>query len=263
MSPTLVPGLRLSTLAVSVALVAITASGCTAATQPQPADLSPASTPAAADPPSAQLGGETVTGTGPAGWPGVAFPVADGARSVVVEFDCEGGHPFTVELGDTMMLEQAPLDGTCDGASELAWPVTDLTRSTLSVLIAEGVAWSATPFFSSEPFPTDPLIAIECEAFTIPYSAIINAEAGFTTYAAVDAAEWERRLDGAAERLVQLAELSTTVLAEPFAQLAEIAADRDRAPGELLARTQGGVSAISEVCNKNQTPFVIMAEFGG
>ena len=263
MSPSPGNRTRASAIAASLALIAIAASGCTAPTEPQSAGASSAPTPVAAEPPSAQRGGEPVTGTGPTGYPGVVFPVADGARSVVVEFLCEGGHPFTVELGDTMMLEQAPLDGTCDGASDLAWPVTDLTRSTLSVLIPEGVAWSATPFFSSEPFPTDPLIAIECEAFTIPYSAIINAEAGFTTYAAVDAAEWERRLDGAVERLVQLAELSTTALAEPFAQLAEIAADRDRAPGELLMRTQGAVSAISESCNENQTPFVIMAEFGG
>lgn len=254
---------RSSAITVCLALVAISVGGCTTADGPADAGPSAASPPAAADPPSVQRGGEPVSGTGPAGWPGVTFPVADGARSVVVGFACKGGHPFTVELGDSMMLEQAPLDGTCGGVSELAWPVTDLTGSTLNVLIPEDVAWTATPVFSPEPFPTDPLIAIECEAFTLPYSAIVNAESGYTTYEAFDSAEWERRLDGAAERLADLADRSTTELEDSFAQLAAIAAATDRVPGELLTSTQAAVMSISEVCNANQTPFVVMAEFGG
>lgn len=247
--------------AVAVTLLAITLSGCTAGTSS--ADPTPAVTPVAADPPSGQLSADPITGTGPSPYPGTAFPLNDGARSVVVEFACEGGHPFSVELGDSMAQGQAPLSGTCDGLSELAWPLTGRVTSTLSIVIPEGVEWSATPLFSTAPFPTDPLIAIECEAFSTPLSAIVNAESGFTTYAAFDVAEWERRMDGAAERLDQLADLSTTVLADSFAQLAEVAADRDRIPGDLLISTDGAVSAISEACNQNQTPFSILAEFGG
>ncbi|WAB83488.1 hypothetical protein OVN20_10535 [Microcella daejeonensis] len=253
---------RARAAAVTVALLALTVSGCTAGTSPS-AGPSPAATPAAADPPSGQISAEPVTGTGPSPYPGNDLPLTDGARSVIIEFACEGGHEFSVELGDSMAQGQAPLSGTSDGVTDLAWPVTGRASTSLSVVIPEGVDWSATPLFSAEEFFIDPDLEAECERAIVPLSALSNAESGFTVYAAFDETEWASRLDGAATELAAMGAESRTSLADSFTQLAAIASASDRVPGELLARTQEAHNRVSATCAENQTAIYTIAEFGG
>lgn len=69
--------------------------------------------------------GEPVSGKGntEAG-PGVTFPIPEGARSVVITFDCTGGGSFTLDFSSVMMTNYAALGGNCDGSTDLAWPVS-------------------------------------------------------------------------------------------------------------------------------------------
>jgi hypothetical protein len=139
-------------------------SGC--ATSPSAAGVADGTPEPTASTPSAGAAGEAaaVSGVGPTGFPGVEFPIPADARSVVIDFVCDGGDSFSVELGDSMMLGQAPLGGTCDGGGAPAWPVTEQTGSTLSVRVGEDVAWVATSEFSPEEFATDAATAADCAA---------------------------------------------------------------------------------------------------
>lgn len=254
---------RARAAAVSTTLVALALGGCTFDSSTDSTESSPASSPAAVNPPSEQLSGEIITGSGPIPYPGTTFPLHDGARSVVIEFACEGGHQFWVELGDSMAQGQSPLNGTCDGLSELAWPVTGQASTTLSIVIPEGVEWSASPLFSTEEFFIDPDLEAECERASVSLSALSNAEFGFTVYEAFDEAEWASRLDGAATGFAALAAESSTSLAIPFEQLAATASSPDRVPGELLTRTQDATMQITTTCAANYTSIFMLAEFGG
>lgn len=68
------------------------------------------------------LSTEHLEGTGTTGVPGAALPIPADARSLVVDFTCEGGGEFAVELGDAMVLGQATFNGTCDGSSSSRGP---------------------------------------------------------------------------------------------------------------------------------------------
>lgn len=246
-------------LAGGVALLAVLASGCTAPVEPLPiaADTSVDESPA--DP--API--ETVTALGPTGFPGIDFPIPSYARSLAIDFTCEGGGPFIVELGDSMMLGQSPLTGVCEGSTTLAWPVTERTGQTLSVTVADGVEWSAAFDFSEDEFATDEALAAECEQFSASLSALLNADNGLLIYAAIDEAEWSERVSQAAAELIAL-ESSTSELGDAFDSLRALATDPAVAPGFMNGPAAAQpLRQASSVCDVNHTPVVIMGEFGG
>lgn len=239
--------------------LAITISGCTSITSGGVS--SPSMPPESATTP---LLSEAVSGLGPTEhFPGVAFPIPEGARSVVIDFDCAGGHPFSVELGDSMMLGQAPLNGVCDGTHQLAWPVTDRTGPTLLVTIPDGVKWVAAPRFSTEEWVFDTHVTADCEAFSEIYSAFVNADTGFTHYGAFDAASWTTRVDRASVELKALAAASQTPLADSLTKMYVVVTDSQRTVGAVVGDTSNPLGQILQACDANQTPVVVMAEFGG
>lgn len=207
---------------------------------------------------------EAVAGTGPTGFPGVSFVIPEGTSSVVVDFECAGGGGFSVELGDSMMLGQAPIGGVCDGTTALAWPITGRTGPTLSVTVPSGVDWVATPKFSDEQFPYDEAVRVDCSKFSDVYSALSNADVGYTHYNAFDESEWAARVDNAAADLEQLASTAQSPLSTPFAQLEDAVTSPGRVVGAALSElTQGPINEVIATCNANQTPLITQAEFGG
>ena len=239
-----------------VATLAIALSGCTS--------IKSGDTSTPPESSATALLSEAVSGLGPTEhFPGVAFPIPEGARSVVVDFDCSGGHPFSVELGDSMMLGQAVFTGVCEGTRQLAWPVTVRTGPTLLVMIPDGVEWVASPRFSTDEWVFDTDVTADCDAFSENYSAFVNADAGFTHYDAFDATEWTTRVDRAAAELNALAEASQTALADSLTQLHMVVTDSQRTVGAVLDGTSNPLGQIHQVCDANQTPIVVLAEFGG
>lgn len=242
-----------------VALIALLASGCTAQVEPAPiaADTSVEESPA--DPAPT----ETLTVVGPTGFPGIGFPIPSYARSLAIDFTCEGGEPFSVELGDSMILGQSPLTGVCEGSTTLAWPVTERTEPTLSVTVANGVKWSAAFAFSEDEFAADDALAAECEQFSQSLSALLNADNGLVVYAAIDEAEWSERVSRAAAELVAL-ESSTSELTDAVRGLRALATDPAVAPGFMKGpAAEQALQQGSSACDANQTPVIILDEFGG
>lgn len=204
------------------------------------------------------------SGTGPTGFPGVDFPLEDGARSVSVEFACGSGL-YTIELSDSMMLGQAPYSGECAASpATLTWPITERTTETLSVTVAEGVDWTAIPTFSDEDFETDAALAADCDRFGVIYSAFMNADQGYTFYGELDADEWAARVDQASIELGALAGSAQSELRESFEQLVPLVSARADQVGEILSPDmQAPISAITGACAANQTPLILQGEFGG
>lgn len=250
-------GVRPAAVLPGVLTIAMAVSGCATG------DVETAPAAGSATTPAAALDGESVSGTGPTGFPGVDFEIPAGARSVVIAFDCEGGGAFSVELGDSMMLGQAPAGGTCDGTQQLSWPVTEQTGPTLSVTVGEGVTWTASPTFSDAEFARDDALAADCDRFSEIHSALINADTGYTHYGAFPASEWETRVDEATADLDALAAAAQSELGTAFAELKGIVDDPDRAVGAVLNGTEEPVGVIILACNANQTPVITHAEFGG
>ncbi|TQJ30284.1 hypothetical protein [Microbacterium sp. SLBN-146] len=208
--------------------------------------------------------GETVSGVGPTTYPGVDFALAEGARSIAIEFECSGGATFYVEVGDSMALGQAQVEGSCEGATTLAWPITDRTGHTLGVTLPDDVAWTATPTFSAEEFPYDAAIEADCEAFASVSSELSNADMGYTYYEAIDADEWAARIAGAEPRLRALVEDAESELREQFGALESVVSDPGRQVGHAITAAGYEIMAeISRTCNVNQTPLITMGEFGG
>lgn len=215
-------------------------------------------------PTSAPLGiAAPVTGVGPTGFPGVDFVIPAGARSVAVSFTCAGGGVFTVELGDSMMLGQAPVSGICNGVTEHSWPITEQTSHTISVMVPDGVKWTATPTFSTDGFPFDTALSADCAQFALVYSEFMNADTGYGI-GEVDAAEWTSRVDGAASELESLASNSRSTLTDAFSEFHRIVTDSGRTVGAVVM-TRGATpfDEITAACNANQTPLVLQGEFGG
>ncbi|WP_396641334.1 hypothetical protein [Microbacterium sp.] len=208
---------------------------------------------------------DAISGVGPTGFPGVDLPIPAEARSVAVTFECDGGEPFSLELGDSMMLGQAPLSGTCDGESELTWPITAKTGPTLGVFVADGVAWVATTEFSTDEFVVDAALTSDCTRFSDVYSALLNADTGYTQYNAFDETEWALRVDAASAELEDLANTAESSLREEFARMSRAVSDPTRAVGSAVttAAAQELTGPIGEACAVNQTPVIIQSEFGG
>ena len=209
--------------------------------------------------------GDPITGVGPTGFPGVGMPIPDDAASVTVTFACTGGGQFSVELGDSMMLGQAPLSGTCDGESTLSWPIVEKTGPTLSVLVAEEVQWVATPEFSTEEFVVDAELSSDCSRISEIYSALFNADTGYTQYSAFGVEEWASRVDAASAELADLANSAESSLHEAFTRMSAAVSDPNRVVGSAVttAAAQELLGEIGETCAVNQTPVTIQAEFGG
>lgn len=251
---------RRAAAGVAAASIAMLIVGCTA----QAAETPPAAETAPTNLPVADAPIEAVSSVGPTEYPGIGFPIPEYARSLAIDFECAGGAPFSVELGDSMMLGQTPLDGTCDGTTALAWPVTDRTAPTLSVLIADGVEWSATFDFSENEFEADDALAAECEQFSMSLSALYNADNGLLIYKALDAAEWAERVALAGDELSGLVASSRTELGEALEALRALATDPNLAPGFLeTAGAEAPRALASQLCGANQTPVFIVDEFGG
>ncbi|MFT4283928.1 MAG: hypothetical protein QM598_03725 [Protaetiibacter sp.] len=243
----------LSTAPLALAVVALVASLCGCSSPP---------TGSGSPTPELALSAPPLEGIGPTGYPGADFPIPAGARSVVVEFACDGGGDFAVELGDPMMLGQAPLEGSCDGTSPLAWPVSERTGGTLNVHVPDGVAWTATPAFSSDEFAADAALTADCAALSPLISALYNAEAGYQQ-SQLNLDEWSARMATVAGGLDAFAASSESALDAPGAALRALVADPALVPGTFITSRTDPLIEIRRACNTNQSPLVLMGEFGG
>lgn len=266
---TLRRGLLLSSVGVA-AVLAVALAGCANAdSDAAPAPSAPASTSAASSPtptpaPTVVPDGEMVTGVGPTiGFPGVDFPLSEGAKSVIIDFTCDGGAPYVVELGDSMLLAQGTLMGTCEGTRQLAWPIVADTAPHLQVTVPETVEWSATPHFSADEFMQDAALAVECKTYSEISSAFSNADQGLMQYQAFEEDEWTTRVDGAAADLAALAASSTTGLAETYSAIHAGVTDPAREVGAITNGIIGLDEPIRTACNDNHSPVVGYGEFGG
>jgi hypothetical protein len=244
-------------LATVIAAVAL--SGCAGSAS------GPAPTATATPEPSATIiPAEAISGTGSTELGGVEFAIPEGAKSVVIAFECDGGGRYAVELGDSMALGQAFLQGTCEGTADLAWPIEDRTEELLLVRVSDGVEWSATPTFSTAPFVYDEELTADCATFAEAYSALMNADQGYTLYDAFGEDEWTQRVDGAAADLAALAETADPAIAEGVASLRDLASDPDRTTGAVLStEAMTAIGPVSQTCDKNQSPLILSGEFGG
>lgn len=260
------PAARLASrpaLAVSAALLALTLglSGC-ATTPTATSDPSPVPAPVAEP---KLMPADPLSGTGPSGqFPGDEFPIPTDARSLVLEFACEGGSFFQVEIGDSMALGQDPLTGSCDGSTELAWPISSRTQPTIQVWTGDEVEWVATPTFSTAEFVTDEALAADCSGLVDVYSAITNAEEGFVTYKAFGREEWTTRMTDAIDALKALAAASTSNVSSDLATISQgLPVLDDVEPGQIRSDLYSQLDPIGRRCAMNHTPLVVNAEFGG
>lgn len=248
-------------LAVSLAAAAVALAGCSPAvaidTETEP------TAPEAAVNDALDLDADAVTGNGSSDFQGVDFPVPDGARSVTVLFECEGTGRFSVELGDSMMLGQSPLSGACDVPSQLVWPITEDTRPKLTVFIADGAPWTATPTFSAEEFAYDDALTVDCTAFAEVYSEFSNADSGVTFYNAIDDDEWTVRVENATSEFGKAAGAARSSVAPLMTDAYAIVSDRSPPVGQSLAGVELQIAEITNACNLNHTPLILRGEFGG
>lgn len=246
--------------ALVAALVAATfaLSGCATTTGAAPSPSASASDETAAT----STAGTTVTGTGATGWPGLDFPLPAGARSVSIDFTCEGVGHYVVEFGDAMAENTSPISGTCGAPSSLAWPVDANTQPSIAVTVDDGIPWTATPLFSTKEFARDAAVTADCAGFVDVYSALMNADQGYTQYKAFDAATWAARVAAASSQLAALAAASTSSLKAPLTSMSQTVSTATE-PGTAQAGIADDVAQIGAACNANQTPYFIKAEFGG
>jgi hypothetical protein len=194
----------------------------------------------------------------------VDLDVPEGARSVTIDFTCEGDTGYLVDIGYSQLGELATLRGQCGKAHEMAWPLDDTMQKTLTVSLADDVAWKATAHFSTAEFAFDEKVTADCALFADVYSAFMNADSGYTNYHAFDADEWADRVAVATRTLDRLAATSRSSLHDPLTELSTVLDAGGQRVGSVLS---GGIGApitqISELCDKNQTPMILTGEFGG
>ncbi|HEY9306909.1 MAG TPA: hypothetical protein VIP82_03805 [Microbacterium sp.] len=208
--------------------------------------------------------GETLSGVGaPSESSDVPIAIPEDARSLALDFECAGGGPFSVELGDSMMLGQAPLTGTCDGSHSLGWPILERTAPVLHVTVPENVEWMAQARFSTAEFEQNAAVTAECERFSEIYSALVNADTGYAYYGAFDEAAWRARVERASEDLAAATQTSDPAFAESYEAMRDVVSDPSQEVGAALIGTEAAFTQIRQLCDANQTPIVIVAEFGG
>lgn len=234
---------------------AVLLSGCTLTAAPS-ADPTPS--------PAATFPSESLSGRGTAdGSAEVPVTIPEGARSVVVDFGCTGAENFfSIEFGDSMADGSAPLTGHCGGVQPLALAV-DADSGPLRVFVPDGVRWVARVTFSAEEFAGDPAVAAECAAYSPIFSLLSNADLGFSHYDDLDEAEWRARATEGSTRLVDLGASSETMLAELFTDFGANVGDPTREVGKALDGSHDISALIARICDANQSPIVIMADYGG
>lgn len=245
-----------------IGVVVLALSGCSAS--PPVGDATPTPTPEVTTEIVLTQDGPPVEGAG-SGFPtGVALAVPEGDfRSLSLDFECTGGSEYLLELGNETSQGRTTRHGTCAGTTTFLFSFYARSDDRLGVLVGEGITWKATPRYSTAAFIPDPAIEEDCEAFGPVYSAILNADAGFSDYADIDEAEWNERVDAASDELEALAAASESALAESFADLVPVLRSPDRITGDLLRSTDPSNRKISDVCAANETLPMIEAEYGG
>lgn len=249
-----------STIAGGFAL-ALMLAGCAT---PAPHDAAPAPSATQEAVVAEDLGGESLSGTGPtAPFPdGLDIVIPAGAQSVTVDFECTAGM-YQVELGDSMMLGQSPLSGACGAMQELAWPLTEKTDPVLHIAVSDGVEWTVETRVSTAPFVRDETVTADCETFSEIYSALVSADTGYSFYQTVDAEDWQARVDQAGTALSDAADAAASDLGEQFSAVAAVVSAPTRTAGNSMAGAEEAIAAIHLACNRNQTPVVTVSEFGG
>lgn len=251
---------RLLRIGTAIAVPMILLSGCTASPPSEVPSPSPSVESAMA---VITMNGPAITGTGTGTPADTAFPIPEGDfRSVSLAVECVGGATFQVGISDPAGEGLTLQRGTCGDTTTFEWPLTRSTVQSLTVVVAEGVTWSVTPSFSTAEFFIDPAIAEDCAAYSTAYSLIYNADIGYTRYDDVDEAEWNERIDTAAEAISDLADSSTSRLAESFADLVPLLRDPQRVPGDIMSAMSVPNATISETCSANQTPVAFTADYG-
>lgn len=263
-------------VAVAVALLALTGCVATGDVVAPAADVestapratatptpTPTPRPVASPSPPAVFADQVYTGVGTGETEKVVVTVPTGAQSVSISVTCVGESQFGVEYGDSMALGQAMLGGWCDGTYDSSWPLLPASGDVVNVFMGAGIEWEVVVTFSRDPFDEDEALTRECAAFSDVLSQLQNADDGYGFYAAFGAAEWYDRVDAATYDLAELAESSSSELAESFSAILAILQERDRVAGGALEDVWRDYGPISDACDRNQTPLVIMAEFGG
>ncbi|WP_231872802.1 hypothetical protein [Microbacterium oleivorans] len=242
--------------------VAEVASGPTPEASPDP---TPVATPVVIPADGPVVGEQTVSGVGPRTEERVPLAVPAAARSVLIDLSCDAPSHFVAELGDAMMLGQAQLSGECDGSRTLAWPWTYGSSGMLWLSIGPEVGWTLSVTYSSEPFVQDADLVEECEAYSQVYSQVSNADDGYGFYAAFGADEWNTRVDAAARSAAALADASDTSLADGFAAMRDVLAERSPIPGGMTEVQEFWEvhRPIAETCAWNHSEIAVYAEFGG
>lgn len=228
---------------------------------PPPAAETPEPTATPTDPPT--LPADLLNGVGTGATEALEVSVPDGSRTITVDFTCDGEGGFSVEFGDSMALGQAILSGPCDGDHEMTWPLLPESQRTVNVWASDGTPWEAVVTFSPDPFDENPAVTAECAGFSDVLSQLQSADDGYGFYAAFGSREWYDRVDVATFDLAELHESSVTDLAPAFAVILEILRERDRVAGGAMEDVWSEYGTISHICDQNQTPLVILAEFGG
>lgn len=251
-------GRRAGLVPLTIAIVSIALTGCAAGGP----DASPGEATVTPEPTATVTVGERMAGSGPTEGYGVELMIPSDARSVEIAFECTGDGRYSVQVGDGMT--SGSLIGDCGDADAMSWPLTDPAGSWMSVYLADDADWVASPTFSSAPFEYDDALTEDCAAFADAYSALMNADQGYTLYDAFDADEWTSRVDGAAADLADLAETAQPSVAVAIATLQAEASAPDRTVGEVLTdEAHEAIGHVSAACNRNQTPLVLSGEFGG
>ncbi|MEW1835214.1 hypothetical protein [Microbacterium sp. NPDC079995] len=259
-------GVVLTAVAMILAGCASTAGVASIAQTPEVSpSVTPEATPVVAPAADAVLGEQTVTGVGPRSEEKIALTVPDGTRTVHVDLTCAAESRFTAELGDSMMLGQAPLSGACDGSRTLAWPWIAQSAPELSLWVEPEVEWAAVVTYSPDAFAQDEVLVEECAAYSQIHSQVTNADDGYGFYAAFGADEWNARMDAAARAAEVLAASSLTVLADEFAAVRTVLAERSPIPGGMTEVQEYWETQrpIAEACAWNHSEIVVTAEFGG
>lgn len=104
-----------------------------------------------------------------------------------------------------------------------------------------------------------------CSRISEIYSALFNADTGYTQYSAFGVEEWASRVDAASAELAHLANSAESSLHEAFIRMSAAVSDPNRVVGSAVttAAAQEPLGEIGETCAVNQTPVTIQAEFGG
>lgn len=250
-------------IGVGLVAAALALSGCSAAAPPAGGE-SPSPTPEVTTEAVITRNGPPIEGTGTGQPVSVTLPVPGGEfRSLSLDVECTGGSSYMIELGSQVAPYRTSRRGSCEGTTTFLLSFAWNSDDRLDTVFPAGIPWKVTPHFSTAAFASDPRIEADCTAFGPIYSAIFNADIGYTQHDAIDEVEWNERVDTAADELEALADSAEAPLAASFAELLPAFRSPDRVVGDLLPAIRETMNTIGDVCAANETPFQIDAEYGG